>query len=255
MKISIITVSYNSSSTIRQTMESVLSQSYPDVEYIVVDGASRDGTREIIASYEPLFQGRMRWISESDNGIYDAMNKGLTMAGGEVVGFLNSDDYYPSPSVLEKVMETLADPMIDAVFSDLEFVSGKNGAVIRFWKGSLYRPGAFAKGWHPAHPTFFVKKALYEKHGGFDTRFNISADFELMLRFIEKEKISTSYIPDTLVSMRYGGESTRSLSNIWEGNKNIKKAFEKNGIKIHFLLYFISRMVQKIKQFKQEEIA
>lgn len=249
MKISIITVSYNSASTITKTIESILSQSHTDLEYIIVDGASKDGTIDIIKKYEPLFNGRMRWISEPDKGIYDAMNKGLRMVTGDIVGILNSDDYYPSAQVLKRVGDEFKNTSCDAVFSDLQFVSGDNEKMIRFWKGSPYRPGAFVKGWHPAHPTFFVKKQVYEKFGLFDTQFNVSADFELMLRFIEKGKIQTSYIPETLIYMRHGGESNGSLSNIWAGNKNIQRAFEKNSIKINFWIYFTNRMIQKLKQF------
>ena len=252
MKISIITVSHNSAETIRKTIESVLRQSHPEVEYIVVDGDSDDGTQAIIASYESRFGERMRWISEPDGGIYHAMNKGIAMASGEVIGCLNSDDYYASPSVLERVAAVFEEKTIDAVFSDLKFVSKGGKQVIRYWKGSPYYPDAFAKGWHPAHPTFFVRKNIYKRYGTFDTAFSVSADFELMLRLIEKEKIKTEYIPDTLVYMRYGGESTRSLANILKGNKNIKKAFRKNGIKLCFGLYFLNRMINKVKQFSNK---
>jgi glycosyltransferase involved in cell wall biosynthesis len=229
-------------------MESILSQTHQDMESIVVDGASTDGTKNVIIQYEPLFKGRMHWISEPDKGIYDAMNKGLALATGEIIGILNSDDYYKSPDVLKRVNDTFRDNDCDAVFADLEFVAGDSGRVVRFWKGSSYYPHAFVDGWNPAHPTFFVKRTIYEKYGNFDTSFKVSADFELMLRFIEKGNIRTFYIPETFVSMRYGGKSTGTLSAICIGNRNILRAFKKNNIPNHPAIYIFNRMKKRIRQ-------
>ena len=242
MKISIITATYNSSKTLRDTMESVLSQSFSDIEYIIVDGLSKDNTLDIVKEYEAKFKGRLRWISEKDNGIYDAMNKGILMATGEVIGILNSDDLYLDNNVLQDIANAF-DNQTDAVFSNLYFVKQEDTSqIVRVWKGSPYK--SFVKGWHPAHPTFYVRKEVYNKYGIFDTSFEVSADFELMLRLIEKEKIRTKYLNRYTIRMRVGGESTGSLRNIIKGNKNIFRAFKKNGINVSYF-YPVCRLTPK----------
>lgn len=243
MKISIITATYNSSATIRDTMESVLAQSYDDWEHIIVDGASKDNTIDIINEFEPRYNGRLKWISEPDNGIYDAMNKGINLASGDAIGILNSDDFYASDNVLSEIADNLN--RADIVFGDLDFVeSVDTSKIVRQWKGSPYKKGAFLKGWHPAHPTFYAKSKYFRQLGGFDTSFEVSADFELMLRFIEKAQLSTSYIPMVMVKMRIGGESTGSISRIIRGNKNVLRAFKKNGFK-RPPFYLIRRLMPK----------
>ena len=243
MKISIITATYNSGATLRDTVESVLRQSYKDIEYIIIDGKSKDNTLDIIRDYEPKFNGRMHWVSEPDRGLYDAMNKGIRMATGDVIGILNSDDFYAFPDVLAVIAKGVEG--VDAVYGDLDFVDCDDiGKVVRQWRGSQHTPGSFFKGWHPAHPTFYARKECFEKLGGFDISFNVSADFELMLRFLEKGHLTSRYIPYTFVKMRIGGESTGSISKIIEGNKNILKAFKKNGFEVpHF--YLIRRLAPK----------
>ena len=242
MKVSIITVTYNSGKTLRDTFDSVLAQSYSNIEYIVVDGASTDNTLDIIREYEPRFKGRMSWISESDQGIYDAMNKGLRMATGDIIGVLNSDDLYYDHKVLKNIVNSFTSE-IDAVFSNLYFVSADDtNNVVRAWKGSPYV--SFSTGWQPAHPTFYVRREIYEKYGMFDTSFEISADFELMLRFIEKKKIKTRYIDSYSVRMRVGGESS-GFRNIIKGNKNILRAFKKNGIDVS-PFYVVRRLSPKV---------
>ena len=243
MKISLITVTYNSSSTLPDTLKSVLNQTYSDIEYIIVDGASKDNTVSIVKEYEPLFQGRMKWISEPDKGLYDAMNKGIRMATGDVVGILNSDDLFMDDKVLEDVAAAF-DGQTDAVFGNLYFVNQEDvNQIARVWKGSPYK--SFKSGWHPAHPTFYVRREIYEKYGVFDTTFDVSADFELMLRLIEKHGIRTKYLDRYMVRMRMGGESTGSIKNIVRGNKNIFRAFRKNGIKIS-PLYPVYRLLPKV---------
>ena len=243
MKLSLITVTYNSSKTLACTIESVLSQSYPNIEYIIVDGASKDNTVSIIKEYESKFQGRMKWISEPDKGLYDAMNKGIRMATGDVVGILNSDDLFMDNRVLEDIAKAF-DVSTDAVFGNLYFVNQEDvNQIVRVWKGSPYK--SFKSGWHPAHPTFYVRREAYEKYGVFDTSFNVSADFELMLRLIEKHGIRTKYLDRYMVRMRMGGESTGSIKNIVRGNKNIFRAFRKNGIKIS-PLYPVYRLLPKV---------
>lgn len=244
MRISIITATFNSGSTLRDTMESVLAQSYPDVEHIIVDGGSTDNTMDIVKEYESRYNGRLHYISESDRGLYDAMNKGISMATGEVVGILNSDDLLMDNGVLADIAKAFEDSTIDAVFGNLYFVkSDDTSQIVRVWKGSTYQ--SFRKGWHPAHPTFYVKKSVYDRLGVFDISFNVSADFELMLRFIEKGRIRTKYLDRFFVKMRMGGESTGNLRNIIKGNKNILRAFEKNGIKVSSSLYLMRRLFPK----------
>lgn len=245
MKISIITATYNSGSTVRDTIESVLRQTYHDIEYIIIDGVSNDDTLSIVKSYEPRFRGRLRLISEPDHGIYDAMNKGIAMATGEVVGFLNSDDFYADEHVLSDIMGVFAERDLDCVYGNLVFVDAINtDKVVRNWIGSQYTPGAFQKGWHPAHPTFYAKRIWFEKLGAFDMSFSVSADFELMFRFIEKAQLSNCYINRCFVKMRQGGESTGSIHNIITGNKNILRAFRKNGYEVS-CLYPVKRLLPK----------
>lgn len=244
MKISIITATYNSSITLRDTLESVLNQTYADIEHIIVDGASTDDTIKIITDYSKKYNGRLKWISEPDNGLYDAMNKGIHMATGDVIGILNSDDFYASPDILSIISQKIEEA--DAVYGDLDFVDYKNTQkIIRQWRGSQHTPGSFLKGWHPAHPTFYVRRKHYEKLGGFDTTLDVSADFELMLRYIEKNKLTNKYIPRTFVKMRLGGESTGSFNKIIQGNRNVLRAFKKNGYSVS-PLYFIYRLLPKV---------
>lgn len=243
MKISIITATYNSAKTVRDTIESVLSQTYQDWELIIKDGGSKDNTLEICREFEPRCAGRMRILSYPDKGIYDAMNQGIGAATGDIVGILNSDDMYYDETVLADIVAAFSDGEIDATCGDLIFVDEHDtNKVVRNWQGSEYQ--SFLKGWHPAHPTFYAKKDLFDQHGVFDTSFDVSADFELMLRFIEKYGAKVKYIPRIMVKMRQGGESTGSIKNILKGNKNIVRAFKKNDIKVP-VLYTTRRLVPK----------
>jgi glycosyltransferase involved in cell wall biosynthesis len=177
------------------------------------------------------------------------MNKGIAIADGDIIGILNSDDFYASTNILQQVVQLFETTGCDAIYGNLDFVAPGNIAkVIRYWKSSPYISGSFQKGWHPPHPTFFVKREVYAKYGLFDTSLEISADFELMLRFIEKNKITTQYLNNTIVKMRYGGVSTTSLKGIIAGNNNVLKAFRKNQISISSF-YTIQRVVMKLKQF------
>ncbi len=246
MKISIITATYNSEATIRDTLESVNAQTYPHIEHIIVDGNSKDNTLDLVKKYGKRVS---LIISEPDKGIYDAMNKGIRAATGDVIGILNSDDFYATNSIIEKIVDTIKRTECDSLFGNLDFVAAKNPTkIIRHWKSSPFIQGSFIKGWHPPHPTFFVRRVIYEKYGGFDIAFEVSADFELMLRFLEKHKISTHFLDETIVKMRYGGESTGSIKKIISGNKNILKAFEKNEIKVS-PFYTINRFAKKAIQY------
>lgn len=245
MKISIITATYNSAGTVRDTIESVFKQSYPDWELIIKDGGSKDKTLSICREFEQQSNGRMRIISCPDKGIYDAMNQGVAAASGDVVGVLNSDDFYYDDQVLERIAKVMDDESILCVYGDLQFVDSDNtNKVVRSWIGSQYKEGGFRKGWHPAHPTFYARKRCFEEYGAFDTSFDVSADFELMLRFIEKNHATNKLIPNYFVKMRMGGESTGSIKNIIKGNKNIIRAFKKNEIPVP-PFYIVKRLAPK----------
>ncbi len=246
MKISIITATYNSAATIKDTLLSVNAQTYHNIEHIIVDGASKDNTLDIVREYGKRVA---KVISEPDKGIYDAMNKGIREATGDIIGILNSDDVYASESVLANVMRLFDDENCDGVYGNLNFVRATNlNEVVRLWKSSPYKPTGFSKGWHPPHPTFFVRKEIYNNYGLFDISLDVSADFELMLRFIEKYKIDVCFLDEVLVKMRYGGESTGSIKKIIAGNKNIMKAFKKNDLDVSYLYPFY-RLLPKLKQF------
>lgn len=250
MKISVITVCRNSMATLQDTLESILRQIYPDVECIVVDGGSKDGTVRLIEKYSHQFSGRMKWISEPDKGIYEAMNKGIDMATGEVIGFLNADDYYYDTNVLYHIATTFAaHPRTDAVHGNLYYINDAR-EIVRTWRGREYSPGAFQRGWSPAHPTFYCKKDCFTRYGGFDPSISSAADFELMLRFIEKKRISTTYIDYDMIFMRTGGSSTAGLRAILRNTRQNKQAFRKNGIPCPWH-YGISRILHKTLSLKK----
>jgi glycosyltransferase involved in cell wall biosynthesis len=228
MKISLITVSFNSAGTIKDTIESIHSQDYDDIEYIVVDGASRDNTVEIIKSAGARID---KWISEPDRGIYDAMNKAIQMATGEVVGILNSDDFYSSDTIVSQVSDAFADPTIDAVFGDLVFVDPNNlKKVVRKYSSAKWRPEKFARGFMPAHPTFFVRRKYYEQIGLFKTDYKIAADYELLIRFLYVHKLKYRYLPLNMVTMRKGGVSSNGIMSNIILNDEIIRGCRENGI-------------------------
>lgn len=232
MKISIITATYNSEKTLRNTLESILGQTYQDYESIIVDGASKDGTMDLVREFEPRFQGRMKWISEPDKGIYDAMNKGIRMASGEVVGILNSDDFYTSNDVLEAVAKTFEGSDIDACYGDIHYVNDNDlEKCVRYYSSAKFTPKRMMYGYIPAHPSFYCRKDVYQQYGLFDTSFKIAADFEQLLRLIYVEKIKTEYIPKDFVTMRTGGASNASLSSRIAIMKEHLRGFKKNGIR------------------------
>ena len=247
MKISIITACFNSAATLLDTLESVRSQSYGDYELIVVDGGSTDGTVAMLADYEKHFGGRMRWISEPDDGIYYAMNKGIALATGDVIGFLNSDDYYYDNKVLADIAAHFtAHPECDAIHGDLEFINEQR-KVVRRWKGRPFTPGLFQTGWMPAHPTFYCRRRCYEQYGAFEASIGSAADFEHTLRFIEKHRINTTYIPRNFIYMRAGGSSNSGIGSVLRNTRQMKQAFRLHNLPCpwHFP---ISRVARKIKQ-------
>lgn len=246
MKISLITAVYNEVETIGDCIKSIINQTYPDIEHIIIDGSSTDGTIDVIQKYKDKIA---KVVSEPDKGIYDALNKGLKLASGDIVGFLHADDVYAHEKVIENVVSQMENHNVDSCYGDLLYVNKNNTEkIIRYWKSSPYKQGSFKYGWHPPHPTFFVKRAVYEKYGGFDTDFEVSADFELMLRFLEKYQITTMYIPEPIIKMRIGGESNKSLKNIIKGNINCYRAFKKNNLDVP-ILYLFYRLLPKAKQF------
>ena len=249
LRVSIITIVRNNRATMEDCVKNVLSQSYKEIEYIVVDGGSNDGTIDIIQAYHERIS---QWISEPDQGIYDAMNKGIEMATGQVIGFLHSSDVYAHPRVIEEVARVFEKSNASSVYGDLQYVDKENlNRVIRNWKSSPYRHGKFRQGWMPPHPTFFVRKEIYEKYGYFNTDFRIAGDYELMLRFLERYRISAAYIPEVLVKMRWGGISNGGVKNILIKSYEDYRAWGMNDLNggVHTILF---KNLSKIPQFLEK---
>lgn len=246
MTVSIITVSYNAVDTIEDTIRSVLGQDYPNLEYILIDGDSKDDTMEIVDKYKDSID---QIKSEPDSGVYDAMNKGLAMATGDVVGILNADDTYKHTEVISKVVRFLNNGTLDSCYGDLTYVDRENpDRVVRYWKSGAYRRSKFLYGWMPPHPTFFGKRSLYERYGGFNTELRTSADYELMLRFLYRHGASSGCIPEVLVKMKTGGQSNASYSNRLKANREDRKAWELNGLKRPFYTTYL-KPIRKIAQY------
>jgi glycosyltransferase len=245
MKISIITSVYNNKETISEAIESVLSQTYDNIEYIVVDGASTDGTVDIIQRYADKIT---TFVSEPDKGIYDGLNKGVALATGEVVGFLHSDDLFEDENVVVKIAEAFKTNGTESIYGDLTYVTKEDTSkVVRYWKSGQFTYKKLKRGWMPPHPTFYVKREVYEKYGAFDISFKIAADYDSILRFLGWEKISTHYIPEVLVKMRIGGASNKSLKNLIQKSREDLKAMKNNGVG-HIGSLFVKN-VSKVPQF------
>ena len=256
MKISLITITYNSEKTLADTIQSVLKQTYIDIEYNLVDGASKDNTVSIIKQHEPLFEGRMKWISEPDKGLYDAMNKGIRMATGDIVGILNSDDFFTTKDILQKIASTFQqDRKLDAVYGDVHFVHPNElNKCIRYYSSKVFRRSLMKLGFMPAHPSFYIRREYFDKYGLYKTDYKIAADFEFLLRMIYKEKIRTEYLPTDMVTMRIGGASTSG----WKSHKKIMqehlRAFRENNIYTNRFLLSL-RYVYKVKELLWSKIA
>jgi len=249
--VSIITPVLDRKNTIDSAIKSVLGQTYRNIEYLIVDGGSTDGTIEVINKYREKIS---KFISEKDKGVYDGMNKGIRMASGEIIGILNSDDIYASDNVIEKVVKVMEGNNADCCWGDLVYVDTKDtNKIIRYWKSSEYKPGKFRKGWMPPHPTFFARRWVYEKYGRFNLDFPISADYELMLRFLEKYKIKPCYIPQVMVKMRTGGQSSKNVLNIIKGNIECYRAWKINGLEIDFFRIFL-KPLSKISQYLKRSV-
>lgn len=251
LTVSIVTVVLNGVEHIADCIDSVISQDYNDIEYIVVDGGSTDGTIGVIKKYEKNID---LWISEPDKGIYDAMNKGIVLATGDIIGILNSDDLYANETVVSNIAEEFGRDSIDAVFADLVYIDKKNPEkIIRYYKSSNFSPKKFAYGWMPAHPTFFVKRNCYEHYGLFKTDYLIAADYELLVRFIGKYKITYKYLPKVIVKMRTGGRSTKNFKSNWILNKEIIRACAENGIKTNYLKVYSKYFLKIIELFDRPQ--
>jgi glycosyltransferase involved in cell wall biosynthesis len=245
MKISIITATYNSAATVRDTLETIAGQTYPEIEHIIVDGGSVDATLDIVASYPHVSQ----LISGKDAGIYDAMNKGIRMAGGEVIGILNSDDIYSDERVLSEVAAAFADPAVMTVYADLQYVyPDDTSRVQRTWRTGKFRRRNFYFGWMPPHPTFFVRNEVYRKAGLFNLQLRSAADYELMLRILVRLKMPAYYIPRVIVKMRAGGVSNASLRNRLRANKEDRLAWRLNGLRPYFFTLYL-KPLRKLSQF------
>lgn len=231
MKISIITATWNSGDTLRDTMESVLAQSYTDIEHIIVDGLSKDDTMDIVRELEPQYNGRLRYISEKDNGIYDAMNKGIAMASGDIVGILNSDDFYTSKDIIETVANAFNQNNIDAVYGDIHYVNDNDlNKCVRYYSSKIFSRKLMRLGFMPAHPSFYCKKSAYDQFGKFNVSYKIGADFENLLRLIFVNRICTKYIQKDFVTMRTGGASTSGMVSHKQIIRDHQRAFKENGV-------------------------
>jgi glycosyltransferase involved in cell wall biosynthesis len=232
LKLSIVTVCYNSVATLRDTIESVLAQDYPQIEHIIVDGGSTDGTLALVEEYANKLGSKIvRWVSEPDRGIYDAMNKGVQLASGDVIGFLNSDDVYASADSVSQLMGALKRNHVDCVFADLVYVDPQNvQKVLRYYNSGRFRPSKFRWGWMPAHPTFLAKRSVFDKVGSFSLNYQIAADYELLIRMLWVHQASYVYVPKALIRMRAGGVSTAGLRHSLLLNREIVEACRANGI-------------------------
>lgn len=246
MLISVITACYNSGATIGDTLKSIESQTYSSYESLFIDGNSSDDTIDQIRNSK-ISQKNI--ISEPDSGIYDAMNKGIIQAKGDVIGFLNSDDFYSNKDVLSRIAQIFKDQTVDACYGDLCYIKKKGGGIVRRWISEPYREGLFMQGWVPPHPTFYARREVYEKFGGFNLKYKIAADYELLLRMLAVEKINAIYLPTILVYMRYGGETNKSLSNIYKQNKEILRALKQHRQKVSSTKFFYQKSKMRVFQY------
>ena len=255
MKVSIITPVLNNGVYVGNCMQSLLGQTYENIEYIVVDGESIDGTVGVIKDVVKRYPERnMKFISEKDNGIYDAMNKGIGLATGEIIGILNSDDFYINNDVISSVVNEFMEKDVGAVFADLVYARADNlDKIVRYYSSANFHPGKMAYGWMPAHPTFFVKRHLYEQYGLYKTDYLIAADYELIARFLVRNKVSYSYIPEVLVKMRTGGASTRNLKSNWILNKEILRACAENGVETNIFKVYSKYFVKGFQLLKRPQ--
>jgi len=247
LTISVITVSYNSGGTIADTIESVAAQTHPRVEHIVVDGASTDGTLEVLKRYHGSLS---KVVSEPDRGIYAAMNKGLVMATGDVVGTLNSDDVYADEAVLGLVANAFRDETVDVCYGDVFYVESRDlNRIVRQWKSEPYRAGLFERGWMPPHPAFFIRRRVLGRVGQFEAGYRFAADFDFMLRALHVQQLRSIYLPRELVKMRVGGETNSTVMNVLKGNVEAYKSCRKHGLGVS-PLFIARKILRKLPQYR-----
>lgn len=245
MKISIITATYNSEKTLKETLDSVLSQTYKDYEHIIIDGLSKDNTMEIVKEYEKKYDGKLKYISEKDSGLYDAMNKGIKMATGDIIGILNSDDKYANENVLQLIANKFEETNCDGTYANLIFMDEETMTKPkRIWKSAY---GKLENGWHPAHPTLYLKKEVYDKIGLFNLKYKIVADYDFMIRMMKDKTIKLEYINEYIVYMRIGGTSTAGIKGYIKNLKEAHNALKENKIK-HPIIVDIKRIVKTLKE-------
>jgi len=246
MQVSVITVVYNGKDTIRTTIESVLAQDYPNIDYWVIDGGSVDGTLNILKEYE----GRIHYISEKDKGIYDGMNRGLAKISGEIVGMVHSGDQYPSNDVLSSVVKCFESNHVDAVYGDKQYIDPESQKVVRYWEAGKYQKSNWLFGWMPPHLSFYVKKSVYDSLGGYRLDLSTSADYEWMLRALYKEHISVTYLPKLLVTMLNGGVSNASWKHRLRANQQDRESWQVNGLKPYFFTLWLKPLRKIAQLFK-----
>ena len=246
LKISIITVSYNSEKTIKTTLNSVQDQTYKKIEHIIIDGNSADKTVSIAKQYPHI----NKIISEHDDGIYDAMNKGINIATGDIICFLNSDDFYVRDDVLSRLVDVFEDnPSLEACYADLIYVDQMDTSKKkRYWKSNKFIPGLFAKGWCPPHPTFFALRSVYARFGIFNLDYRLASDNEMMMRLLEVHKINVHYIPEVWIKMRLGGVTNKNLKNLFLQNVEILRALRKNGLSSNLISFFFHKIILRLRQ-------
>jgi glycosyltransferase len=246
MKVTIITVTYNSARHIDDCIQSVIAQNYKNIEHIVIDGLSKDGTVDIIRKYSDHLS---KWVSEKDHGMYDAINKGMKMATGDVIGILNSDDMLASPDAISSIVKCFQHHKVDSLYGDLVYVDPQDtDRVLRTWKGYSYKRLRFSFGWMPAHPTFYIKRSLIEKYGGYESHYFTAADFEFMARYLYKHRISSTHLPKLIVKMRNGGASNVTLARRLRANRRDYLAMKKNEIPFP-LIVSVLKPLRKLPQY------
>jgi len=246
MRVSIITACFNSESTIEDTMRSVSSQSFGEIEHIVIDGGSHDGTANLVKCFGHRVK---KFVTGPDKGIYDAMNKGLALATGDYVAYLNSDDFYTNEQVIQQVAQAIHETKADAIYGDLSYVKRNEPKIrVRYWKSQMFQPGSFAQGFAPPHPTFFMKRNLLDGLGGFDLSYSLAADFDLMFRALEIKKYTSTYIPLELTHMRTGGATNISLKNIIRQNQEILRCLRSHGASVSTAGFIARKLLSRIRQ-------
>lgn len=246
MKVSLITVTFNSEKYLEGCIRSVIEQEYKNIEHIIIDGKSVDGTLSIIKKYESHIA---QWISETDRGMYDAINKGIKMATGDIIGILSSDDILASPDVIGSIVKAFEEHNTDTIYGDLEYVETNDTSLIyRVWKGKPYKRSRFKTGWMPAHPTFYIKRELIDKYGGYENHYYSAADYEFMARYLFKHRLSAYYLPKLIVKMRRGGQSNNNIKKRLRANRRDYLAMKKNNIPFPFLVSIL-KPLSKLHQY------